>query len=57
MLLMSSSWARYEEAHEPEGKPVTQLNIHGSSWQQPKLASSGTMNYLWRWSCHCWGVL
>lgn len=57
MLLMSSSWARYEEAHEPEGKTVTQLNIHGSSWQQPKLASSGTMNYLWCWSCHCWGVL
>lgn len=35
---------------------MTQLNIQGSSWQQPKLASSGTVKYLWRWSCHCLGL-
>lgn len=32
---------------------MTQLSIQGSSWQQPKLASSGPMKYLWCWSCHC----
>lgn len=50
------SWARYKETHEQEGKPGTQLTtVRGSSWQQPKLASSGTMKYLRRWNCHCLG--
>lgn len=55
ILFIFISWAHYKETHEQEGRPVTQLNIHGGSWQQPQLASSGAMKYLWRWSCHCWG--
>lgn len=34
---------------------MTQLNIQGSSWQQPEPACSGAMKYLWFWSWHCLG--
>lgn len=57
ILFIFISWACYKETHKQDGKPVTQLNTQGSSWQQPKLTSSGTMKYLWLWSCHCLGVL
>ena len=55
ILFIFIARARYKETHEQEGRPMTQLNIQGSSWQQPQLASSGAMKYLWCWSCRCWG--